>query len=268
MKFSIVTISFNQGQYLEETINSVLNQRGVEVEYIVVDPGSKDNSRDIIQKYKDSITHIIFEKDTGPGNGLNKGFSYATGDVLGYLNSDDILMPGSLKKVSDIFLKNLNIDVVSSHGYIIDEYSRVRHKVFSNKLNNSFCTLRHFSSGNYIIVQQATFFKKQLFRKVGGFDETGNVVWDAALVIDFMKSNATFKVVDDFWAGFRIYPDSLSGSGYFKNTKIYEQLSSYAGVKYFRGFEKIYFPMYKWLREPNIFFKRLIDGFQNPIRLI
>jgi len=95
MKFSIVTISYNQAQFLEKAILSVLNQEGVGLEYIVVDPGSTDGSREIIERYRDRFGHVVFEKDHGPADGLNKGFQYATGDVYGYLNSDDVLLPGT-----------------------------------------------------------------------------------------------------------------------------------------------------------------------------
>ena len=89
MKISVVTISYNQACYLEQTIISVLNQDYENVEYIVVDPGSTDGSRDIIEKYRNRIQHIIYERDVGPADGLNKGFAVATGDVFYFINSDD-----------------------------------------------------------------------------------------------------------------------------------------------------------------------------------
>ena len=93
MRISIVTISFNQVEYLEETILSVLNQSHSDFEYIVVDPGSIDGSREIIERYRDKISKIIFERDIGAADGLNNGFKYATGDILCYLNSDDTFLP-------------------------------------------------------------------------------------------------------------------------------------------------------------------------------
>ena len=96
MKFSIVTISFNQAPYLETAIRSVLDQNYPDLEYIIVDPGSTDGSRDIIERFRSRFAKIIFEPDQGPGDGLNKGFAHATGDILGYLNSDDALLPGAL----------------------------------------------------------------------------------------------------------------------------------------------------------------------------
>ena len=103
MKFSIVTISFNQARFLERAIVSVIEQKGVELEYIVVDPGSTDGSRDIIERHRDLIAHVVFEKDKGPADGLNKGFSHATGSIYGYLNADDVLEFGSSAQGCGIF---------------------------------------------------------------------------------------------------------------------------------------------------------------------
>jgi glycosyltransferase involved in cell wall biosynthesis len=86
-KVSIVTISYNQCAFLERAIQSVLAQNYPEVEYIVVDPGSTDGSRDIIERYRSRISKLILEPDKGPVDGLNKGFSVATGEIYGYLNA-------------------------------------------------------------------------------------------------------------------------------------------------------------------------------------
>ena len=87
MKFSIVTISYNQGRYLKQCIESVLSQKNVDIEYIIVDPGSSDNSREIINSYKE--IKKIYKKDKGPADGLNNGFKIATGDFFGFINSPD-----------------------------------------------------------------------------------------------------------------------------------------------------------------------------------
>ena len=93
MRVSIVTISFNQAEFLERAIRSVIEQDYPDVEYIVVDPGSTDGSREIIEKYRSRISKVILEPDTGPANGLNKGFAAATGEIFGYINADDAFLP-------------------------------------------------------------------------------------------------------------------------------------------------------------------------------
>ena len=103
MKVSIITISFNQDVYLEYCLRSVIEQDYANIEYIVIDAGSTDKSQEIIKSYSDQISTIVFESDNGPADGLNKGNSLATGDIIGYVNSDDILLPGAVSKIVKFF---------------------------------------------------------------------------------------------------------------------------------------------------------------------
>ena len=105
MKFSVVTISFNQIEFLEEALKSVFCQKGVEIEFIVVDPGSTDGSRELIDRYREQIDHVLFEPDAGPADGLNKGFALATGDIYCYLNSDDVFETDAFRRVADFLLE-------------------------------------------------------------------------------------------------------------------------------------------------------------------
>lgn len=106
MKISIVTPSFNQAEFLEETIQSVLNQRHDDLEYIVVDGGSSDGSLSIIEKYSSSLTSWISEPDSGQVEAVNKGMAIATGDICAYLNSDDLYLPGTLSLIARYFADN------------------------------------------------------------------------------------------------------------------------------------------------------------------
>ena len=94
MRISIVTLSYNQRTFLREAIDSVLQQDHPDLEYIVVDPGSTDGSREFIRSYGEQVAQVVFEPDQGAADGLNKGFSRATGEVFGFLNADDYLLPG------------------------------------------------------------------------------------------------------------------------------------------------------------------------------
>jgi len=105
-KISIITPSFNQGKYLEETIFSVLGQNYPNLEYIIIDGGSTDNSVDIIKKYENQLTYWISEPDNGQSHAINKGFMKATGGILAWLNSDDMYLPGVL----DYVAKTINIE--------------------------------------------------------------------------------------------------------------------------------------------------------------
>jgi glycosyltransferase involved in cell wall biosynthesis len=121
LKFSIVTISFNQAEFLERTILSVIAQKDVDMEYIIVDPGSTDGSRDIIERYRGTFSHVIFEPDAGPADGLNKGFAVASGDWFGYINSDDFYLPGGLAAVDVATRRFPQAGAIVGNGHIVDE---------------------------------------------------------------------------------------------------------------------------------------------------
>ena len=116
-----MTISYNQGQYLERAIQSVLSQTYDNIEYILVDAGSTDESLSIIDRYRKRISSVICEPDDGPANGLNKGFSHADGDIFGYINADDYYLPDAIEKTVKFFNDHPDADIVSGHCYIVNE---------------------------------------------------------------------------------------------------------------------------------------------------
>ena len=265
MKFSIVTISFNQAKFLEKAIRSVIEQDYPDTEYIIVDPGSTDGSRRIIERYADKLNNIIFEKDEGPADGLNKGFSRATGEIYGYLNADDVLLPGTIKKVANIFKSNSNIDVVSGHCYVIDENGVVLHKVFSHKFD-----LRRYYSGSCILVQQSTFFSSSIFRKTEGFNVQNKVSWDGELAVDFALHGAKFAVVHDYWSCFRVYSKSISGSPEYLKClkKEHFRIKDKIPFSETSDLKKKYLWFTGWLRQPKTLTLRIVDGLINRNRIM
>lgn len=207
MKISVVTISFNQGQFLRACIDSVLDQNYPDLEYIVVDPGSKDNSREIIDSYGDRIIRV-YEKDDGAADGLNRGFARATGEVLAFLNSDDMLLPGSLQRMADEFARRPDVGLVSGTGWFTDEAGERTTRVVPSRMSP-----RMMAYGAVTVFQQGTFFRHDLFRKVGGFNLDNRTCWDAELFLDMALAGGRSELIDDEVALFRIHQGSITGSG-------------------------------------------------------
>lgn len=207
MKISIVTISFNQSRFLEQAICSVIDQDYRDVEYIVVDPGSTDGSREIIERYRDRIDKIIFEPDRGPADGLNKGFAQATGDIFGFLNSDDALLPGALAQVAKAFSLSTEADVISGHGVVVDASGKEIRRIYSDRFSRILAAY-----GACIMIQPSTFFRSELFNRAGGFNIENRSNWDGELFIDMSLHQARFKTISCMLSQYRIHSDSITGS--------------------------------------------------------
>lgn len=224
MSFSIVTISYNQGRFLEQAIRSVLEQDYEDVEYIVVDAGSTDGSREIIEKYRHRIAAAILEPDRGPADGLNKGFARARGAIFGYLNADDYLLPGALRRVARCF-REPSIEVAVGHCIVVDEHGGRRRYSYSDRFD-----LTAYAYGQSQVMQPSTFFRGALFRKVGGFNPQNPVSWDGELLVRFGLANARFGTMDDMLSAFRIYPGSLTGSGRLLEAMLREHRRLFAEI--------------------------------------
>ncbi len=208
VKISVVTLSFNQRAYLGEAIDSVLSQGYDDLEYIVVDPGSNDGSRELISSYGSRIAHTIFEPDRGAADGLNKGFELATGDVFGFLNADDLLFPGSLANVSRFFEDHPECDMAMGDGYTIDGAGRrIRHY-----RARDFTTRRFFYGGTRWL-QQSTFFRAEAYRRSPKFNLENRTCWDGELFVNIANQGAHIGYIRADLAGFRIHDASISGSG-------------------------------------------------------
>jgi glycosyltransferase involved in cell wall biosynthesis len=205
MKISLVTLSYNQGRFLESALRSVVEQQGVDLDYIVVDPGSGDDSRSIIERYRNQLSDVVFERDDGPADGLNRGFTKATGDIYGFLNADDVLQPGALAKVAQAFEQNPEADVISGNGHIIDEQGLPIRRLYSDRFS-----LWGYVYGGVVLLQQSTFFRAGAFEQVGGFNVANRTCWDGELWLDMALIGKRFQRVNDFWSGFRVYDGSIT----------------------------------------------------------
>ena len=206
-KVSIVTISFNQAEYLEAAILSVLQQDHPSVEYIVVDPGSTDGSRDIIERYRSRITKVIYDPDKGPADGLNHGFEAATGSIFAYLNADDVLLPAAASSAVREFDKG-ELAVVYGDGYFIDGEGKVERRCFSTSFS-----AQRYALGTALIMQQSSFWRRDWHEKVGGFNLVNRTCWDAELFFRIALAGGKFRHVHEYWSCFRIHSQSITGSG-------------------------------------------------------
>lgn len=213
MRVSIVTLSFDQAAFLERAMRSVLDQDHPDIEYIVVDPGSTDGSRDLIGRFRDRLALAIEEPDDGPADGLNKGFARATGEIFAYLNADDAFLPGAVSGAVRALASHPTAAVVYAHGYIVDERGRVRRRFRSNRFSRW-----RFAFGGVNVMQQATFFRRAAFQAVGGFNVANRTCWDAELLVDIACRGGALRACDAMWAVFTVHPESISGSGRLNET--------------------------------------------------
>jgi glycosyltransferase involved in cell wall biosynthesis len=212
---SIITPSYNQGQFIEETIRSVQNQTYKNFEHIVIDGGSTDNTLKILKKYTGKIKWIS-EKDKGQPDALNKGFKMAKGDIVCYLCADDYYQKDTLATVVDFFKRNKEAKILTADYTIIDEknneihsFVRLYKKIFW--LINSYYT---FLFVNYVN-QPSTFWKKELFDEFGYFDIKYQYEFDYEW---WLRVSSKYKIfiINKKLSFFRLHKSSKSGSRYIK----------------------------------------------------
>ncbi len=212
IKISIITVSFNQGQFIEDNILSVLNQEYSNVEHIIIDAGSKDQTLDILKKYDKYLTWIS-EPDNGQSEGLNKGFKRATGDIIGWINSDDRLAPGALIKVAEFFNCNPEEIAVVGNQAVINVNGEIQRVIKSREYTADY--LINHARG---ITQNSTFFKRELFKKIGYLNEKLNYAMDSDLFIRIAKIK-TMAYINETLGEFRIQPASKTARGTFLFSK-------------------------------------------------
>ncbi len=261
IRISLVTISFNQAEYLARTIESVLSQGYGNLQYIVVDPGSTDGSRQIIEEYSDRIDHVIFEPDQGAADGLNHGFEVANGDVFGYLNSDDVLLPGSLQKVAQLFAEHADYDVISGHCKVIDAKDCELRESYSDSFRPKAVLYRAAN-----LMQPSTFFRRSVFEETKGFNTDNRLDWDTELFLDMHKNGAKFMRCNEMISGYRLHAAAVTAG---------DRTSLVLGEKWRRLFQERMLRHWAWfdnpirwgylvlkyLREPRWLRERLLRGY-------
>lgn len=216
LRISIVTPSYNQAQFIERTIESVLEQSGdFDVEYRVIDGGSTDGTVEILKRYGDRIDWIS-EPDKGQVDAINKGLRRATGDIVGWVNSDDVLLPGALVRVARAFKTHPEIEWVHGRCRIINEndWTIRRWMAFYKHYRSMHHTFENLLTENYIS-QMTAFWRRSVHDDIGYLDPEFDLAFDYEFFLRLAHRGAPFYIEDEI-ACFRWYETSKSGAGYDK----------------------------------------------------
>lgn len=207
---TIITPSYNQGQFVEQTIQSVLNQTYTHIEYIFVDGGSTDQTMEIVEKYQEDIDIIIHEKDEGQADAINKGLKLANGELVGWINSDDILYPECVEKIVEIYTQNpdgaifypSHLDWIDNEGKIIG-----KHMV---KIPNRDYLLNE----NYVVIQPGSFYFLRFIKELNYLDIMNHYCMDLALWLDLLNYGKIYFVDNNKpLSAFRIHDGSKTDTG-------------------------------------------------------
>jgi glycosyltransferase involved in cell wall biosynthesis len=197
---SIVTASFDHAGFIERTIRSVLDQKYSGLQYLIQDGGSDDGTTEIVERHRDSLFHYESRKDRGQAHALNLGFERSTGEILGYLNSDDILLPGALNYVADFFSRHPDVDAVYGHRVLIDGGD---HEIGRWVLPPH--DSRVLSWADYI-PQETLFWRRAIWDRAGGYvDESFRFAMDWDLLLRFREAGAIMRRLPRFLGAFRVH---------------------------------------------------------------
>ena len=200
-KISIVTPSYQQGRFLEWTMRSVLEQGYPNLEYVVMDGGSKDGTKEILARYQNRLTYCESSPDEGQADAVARGFEHTTGDIMAYLNSDDLLAPGALDFAARYLTQHPEVDAIYSHRVYIDE---------ENIVTRYWILPPHhrwmMERWDYI-PQETCFWRRRIYEKVGGINKSYQFALDYDLFVRFMK-HGRMERVNRFLGAFREHPTS------------------------------------------------------------
>ncbi len=215
-KISIITPSYNQGPFIERTIQSVLDQGYPDLEYIVMDGGSTDGTIEVLKRYEHRLKWSS-EKDAGQADAINKGIRLATGDIIAYLNSDDVLEPGALLRVAEYFAAHPKTMWLTGKCRIIDKQDREIRGMITAYKN---FLLRHYSYEMLLVTnpvsQPATFWRRELVREFGLFDVNEHLVMDYEYWLRIGRRYGP-GVLDEYLARFRVHGGAKTQATNFSN---------------------------------------------------
>jgi glycosyltransferase involved in cell wall biosynthesis len=207
-RVSIVTPSYNQGQFIEETIRSVLLQGYPDLEYVVMDGGSTDGSVDIIRKYEKWLAYWVSEKDRGQADAIAKGFRYATGEIMAWLNSDDRYRPGALARVAHFFVARPKVVFGNGDVNYIDADGHIVQRIYAIRPN----WLLTANLGVHGWPQQGCFWRRWAYEEIGGIDSSLQFCMDRDLFIRLTRVGPAKRIPGPPLADFRIHGQAKSST--------------------------------------------------------
>jgi glycosyltransferase involved in cell wall biosynthesis len=198
---SVVTPSFNQVRYLETTLRSVLEQDYPRIEYIVIDAGSTDGSLEVLDRYRGRLARCISEPDAGQASGINKGLRLATGEIVAWLNSDDVYLPGAIRQAVETLEGDPELGMVYADGIMVDSEQRLldRHRYRTLSLVD----LLSFE----VILQPTVFMRRSVLERVGYLDDAYQLILDHQLWVR-MAAAAPVRHIEATWALERTHPEA------------------------------------------------------------
>lgn len=232
-KITVVTPSYNQGEFLEAAIRSVIFQNYPNLEYLIIDGGSSDNSVEVIKKYEQRINFWQSKKDNGQADAIATGFAMATGEIFCWLNSDDIFLPGALIHVAKLFKKYPKTGFIYGNRNVIDRDGLV----IGQHIWPYIITKYHWALGQYL-AQESSFWRADLYRKVGGVDRSKFFIMDYDLFYRLWKITK-FKKTSASLGCIRVHGET-------KNTK-YQDIRI-SELSFFRSNYKLVMPGYFMIR--------------------
>lgn len=209
IRVSIITPSYNQAEFIEATIQSVLSQTYKNIQYIIVDGGSTDSTMDIVNRYKDKIDIVIHEKDNGQSDAITKGFKLADGELVGWLNSDDILYPNCVEQI--VRLAEQFPDGAIYYGSLLNVIDRLGNIIRTPQIViNSRETLIH---ENYSLIQQGSFYRNSHLKKIGYVDKTIHYCMDLDLWLRLLEHGNIYHYDIKPLGGFRMWEETKTATG-------------------------------------------------------
>jgi glycosyltransferase involved in cell wall biosynthesis len=205
-QISVIVPSFNQGRFIEETLQSVLLQGYPELQLVVMDGGSNDDTVNVLQKYDHRLEAWVSERDRGQAHAFNKGLKHVTGEIIGWLNSDDIYLNQCLFGAAEYFFKHQDVDIVFSDYIYIDENGHY----LRGRKEPRFHYSTYLWAGDCFHANCAGFFRRKVFDRIGELDETLHFGMDYEFYLRAGKAGVRFGHVRTYWGGYRLHQASKS----------------------------------------------------------